>query len=60
VNLIAMYKGLGGGWQIRRGQDFVPGEITEVMRTRTDWGGLLAPEDVSPKRTGVLPSKPDW
>lgn len=60
ANLIAMYKGLGGGWQIRRGQDFVPGEITEVMRTRTDWGGLLAPEDVSPKRTGVLPSKPDW
>jgi NodT family efflux transporter outer membrane factor (OMF) lipoprotein len=60
VNLIAMYKGLGGGWQIRRGQDFVPGEITEVMRKRTDWGGLLAPEDVSPKRTGILPSGPDW
>ncbi len=60
VNLIAMYKGLGGGWQIRRGQDFVPGEIQEVMRTRTNWGGLLAPEAVSPKRTGILPSKPDW
>ena len=60
VNLIAMYKGLGGGWQIRRGQDFVPGEIQEVMRTRTNWGGLLAPEAVSPKRTSILPSKPDW
>ncbi len=60
VNLIAVYKGLGGGWQIRRGQDFVPGEIQEVMRTRTNWGGLLAPETVSPKRTGILPSKPDW
>jgi len=60
VNLIAMYKGLGGGWQIRRGQDFVPGEIQEVMRTRTNWGGLLAPEAVVPKRTGILPSKPDW
>ncbi len=60
VNLIAMYKGLGGGWQIRRGQDFVPGEIQEVMRTRTNWGGLLAPETVVPKRTGILPSKPDW
>jgi hypothetical protein len=55
-----MYKGLGGGWQIRRGQEFVPGEIQEVMRTRSNWGGLLAPEAVSPKRTGILPSKPDW
>lgn len=60
ASLIAMYKGLGGGWQIRRGQEFVPGEIQEVMRTRSNWGGLLAPEAVSPKRTGILPSKPDW
>ncbi len=41
VNLIAMYKGLGGGWQMRHGQDFLPGEIKEVMRTRTNWGGLV-------------------
>ncbi len=60
LNLIAMYKGLGGGWQIRRGKDFVPGDMKEVMRIRTDWGGLLVPEDVSTKPTGVLPGRPDW
>ena len=43
-NLIALYKALGGGWEIRKGKDFVPADIKETMRNRTDWGGLLAPE----------------
>ncbi len=41
--LIATYKALGGGWEIRAGKDFVPEEIKREMRTRTDWGHLLAP-----------------
>ena len=45
-NLILSYRGLGGGWQIRGPNDFVPPETIEVMRTRTDWGGVLPPSDL--------------
>jgi NodT family efflux transporter outer membrane factor (OMF) lipoprotein len=48
LNLIAMYKALGGGWEIRAGKDFVPDETKEEMRTRTGWGGLLAPDELEP------------
>jgi outer membrane protein TolC len=41
LNLIAMYKALGGGWEIRAGQDFVSDENREQMEQRTDWGDLL-------------------
>lgn len=46
VNLVAMYKALGGGWEIRVGKDFVPEQTKEEMRERTNWGRLLAPEEV--------------
>lgn len=39
--LIALYKALGGGWQIRIGKDIIPEQIAETMRNRTDWGDLL-------------------
>ncbi len=56
LNLIDLYKALGGGWQIRVGKDFVPDEIKKEMRERTNWGGLLSPEEVeSPPKW-----KPDW
>lgn len=45
-NLISMYKGLGGGWEIRQGQDFLPEEIREQMQQRTNWGDLLETEEV--------------
>jgi len=41
TNLIALYKSLGGGWEIRAGQDIVTQPTREQMRERTDWGGLL-------------------
>lgn len=41
LNLIAIYKSLGGGWEIREGKDFVPEETKEEMRKRTNWGNLL-------------------
>jgi NodT family efflux transporter outer membrane factor (OMF) lipoprotein len=47
-NLIAMYKALGGGWEIRAGKDFVPEATKEEMRKRTNWGRLLSPEAVEP------------
>ncbi len=48
LNLIAMYKALGGGWQIRIGKDFVPEETREEMQNRTNWGRLLSPKKIQP------------
>jgi len=41
TNLIFMYKALGGGWQIRGNKDYVPENIKDTMRERTDWGDIL-------------------
>ena len=41
LNLIGMYKALGGGWQIREGQTFVAKDNLEEMQQRTNWGKLL-------------------
>ena len=43
LNFIAIYKALGGGWQIRAGRDFVPEETRKKMQDRTNWGNLLTP-----------------
>lgn len=43
-NLVALYRALGGGWELRLGNDFVPEEIKEQMRQRTNWGDLLSSE----------------
>jgi hypothetical protein len=42
---------LGGGWQFRVGQDFVPEALKEEMRQRTDWGNLLEPKKTVPPAT---------
>jgi NodT family efflux transporter outer membrane factor (OMF) lipoprotein len=42
TNLIAMYKALGGGWQMRKDKDYVSDEMKDTMRERTDWGKILA------------------
>lgn len=44
LNLIAMYKALGGGWELREGQEFISNENREQMQQRTDWGDLLTTE----------------
>jgi NodT family efflux transporter outer membrane factor (OMF) lipoprotein len=44
LSVIALNKALGGGWEIRDGQDFVPAETRDEMRARTYWGSLLPPE----------------
>jgi NodT family efflux transporter outer membrane factor (OMF) lipoprotein len=43
LNLIAMYKALGGGWEIREGRDLVSDENRSEMQERTNWGDLLEP-----------------
>jgi NodT family efflux transporter outer membrane factor (OMF) lipoprotein len=42
TNLIALYKALGGGWELRRGQPFVPLPMQDEMKQRTSWGDLLS------------------
>jgi outer membrane protein TolC len=43
--LVATYKALGGGWQLRVDDNFVRPDTIDTMEKRTDWGGLLtAPE----------------
>lgn len=48
LNLIALYKALGGGWELREGRNFVPDEVREQMRERTNWNGYL--EDARQER----------
>jgi NodT family efflux transporter outer membrane factor (OMF) lipoprotein len=38
---VGLYKALGGGWQMRLGNDFVPEEIQQKMVQRTDWGKIM-------------------
>ena len=46
LSLIAIYKALGGGWQLRTANTFVAKDIIEEMEKRTDWGGLLSPDEI--------------
>ncbi len=63
LNLVSMYKALGGGWQIREGQAFVSQDNKESMQQRTDWGDLLAPEKLATPATAKERQqwrRPDW
>ena len=46
--LVALYRALGGGWQIRNGSDIVPKHIKEEMAARTNWGILLKQQNHQP------------
>ncbi|MGI9304310.1 MAG: efflux transporter outer membrane subunit [Gammaproteobacteria bacterium] len=62
-NLIAMYKALGGGWQVHAGKPIVAQHIREEMRSRTDWGGLLDPAALDvppPEEAGEKLRRVDW
>ncbi len=47
-NLVGMYRAMGGGWQLREGQDVVPDSVKEAMAKRTNWGKLLTPVALPP------------
>jgi NodT family efflux transporter outer membrane factor (OMF) lipoprotein len=63
LNLVSLYKALGGGWQLREGKAFVSKDNADKMEKRTDWGKLLTPEAVE---TPAAPEErkqwrwPDW
>jgi NodT family efflux transporter outer membrane factor (OMF) lipoprotein len=48
TNLIALYKSLGGGWELRHDQAVVPPATQQEMQQRTSWGDLLAPPQTQP------------
>ena len=47
--LVGVYRAMGGGWQIREGQDVVPPEVKAEMAARTNWGNLLTPVALPPQ-----------
>jgi outer membrane protein TolC len=47
LNIIALYKALGGGWELREGQDVISDENREAMKERTNWGDLLQSQSAS-------------
>jgi NodT family efflux transporter outer membrane factor (OMF) lipoprotein len=58
LGLIGAYRALGGGWQLREGEDFVPEATRQEMARRTDWGTVLTPALLRPQAPGV-PSPDD-
>ena len=59
--LVALYKALGGGWQLRTGDGFVDEDVLRQMRERTDWGELLEPGGTEPPaEPGGTFRRPDW
>jgi len=53
LGLIATYRAMGGGWQLREGHDFVPAPVREEMAKRTNWGKLLSPQLLQPQAPGL-------
>lgn len=43
--LVSLYRSLGGGWEIKNGDDVIPDDIKCEMSKRTDWGTLLKQEN---------------
>ncbi len=64
TSLIALYKALGGGWEVRACQPIIPQEMQCQMRERTDWGCLLPPGqrrqelNPPPPARGAVPGLP--
>ena len=66
--LIAAYRAMGGGWQLRVGHDFLPRDTELEMKNRTNWGTLLTPDLLRPRApglpgpadTGPLVRPPEW
>jgi NodT family efflux transporter outer membrane factor (OMF) lipoprotein len=38
--LVSVYRALGGGWQLRRGQELLPAHARKEMKDRTNWGRM--------------------
>jgi outer membrane protein TolC len=59
LGLVAVYRALGGGWQIRQDSYFVDTGTTAQMRARTNWGDLLPPANAPQPPAPGLPGPTD-
>jgi NodT family efflux transporter outer membrane factor (OMF) lipoprotein len=48
TSAISVYKALGGGWEMRKGQPILPQGMQEEMRKRTNWGDYFSEPPRSP------------
>lgn len=62
LNLINLYKAVGGGWETRTEKEFVSDKIKKQMENRTDWGDLLKSghQDLPKTEKEKLWRTPDW
>ncbi|MEA3419573.1 MAG: TolC family protein [Campylobacterota bacterium] len=44
INVILLYKALGGGWQISKGKSYLSAQTAAKMKKRVDWGRYLDPD----------------
>jgi len=44
LNAVALYKALGGGWQMNRGKAYISAKTAKKMQGRIDWGKYLSPK----------------
>jgi NodT family efflux transporter outer membrane factor (OMF) lipoprotein len=58
LNLVALYKGLGGGWQPANFGSFISASNKEQMATRTKWGRLLDDDAIPPEQRALLLTYP--
>ncbi|MGF1748109.1 TolC family protein [Vibrio cionasavignyae] len=62
--VVALYKSLGGGWQVNSGKPFISNDLVETMTQRSDWGGALSEDAVTlpassqPRASGAIDSSP--
>jgi outer membrane protein TolC len=58
LNLVALYKGLGGGWQPANFGSFVSSANKQQMRDRTKWGRVLDDDAIPPEQRALLLTYP--
>lgn len=46
-SMITLYRALGGGWELRAGNDLVSADVKEQMKKRTRWGGMIDADRLS-------------
>jgi outer membrane protein TolC len=56
LDVIALYRAMGGGWELRQGEELVPAATQERMRERTYWGGMLETKSVT--GAAIAPTEP--
>jgi NodT family efflux transporter outer membrane factor (OMF) lipoprotein len=59
THLISLYKALGGGWEVRKGQPFVPDSTRIEMQHRTNWGNLFDKPPAPPASSTSNTSTPN-